>query len=168
MFLKVSPMKGILRFERKGKLSPRFIRPFEILERIGLVAYKLALPLSLLSVHDVFHVSMLRKYVTDPMHVIDYKLLEIEKDLSYQEKPIKILVREVKALRNKNIDFVKILWRNHHTKEATWEREKEIKEKYPGKTEKIRERERGIRRVSGEESDESPARNPTDAGMALR
>ena len=154
-------MKGILRFERKGKLSPRFIRPFEILERIGLVAYKLALPLSLLSVHDVFHVSMLRKYVTDPMHVIDYKLLEIEKDLSYQEKPIKILVREVKALRNKNIGFVKILWQNHHTKEATWEREEEIKEKYPGKTEKIRERER-------EESDECPARNPTDAGMALR
>ena len=71
VFLKAAPMKGILRFGRKGKLSPRFIGPFEILERVGPVAYKLALPPSLSSVHDVFHVSMLRKYIPDPTHVID-------------------------------------------------------------------------------------------------
>ena len=130
VFLNVAPMKDILRFRRKGKLSPRFIGPFEILERVGSIAYKLALPPSLSSVHDVFHVSMLRKYIVDPTHVIDYKRLEIEEDLSYQEKPIRILAQEVKALRNRNIGFVKVLWRNHQIKEATWERE-EIKEKYP-------------------------------------
>ena len=125
VFLKVAPMKGILRFRRKRKLSPRFIGPFKILERVGSVAYKLALPPSLSSVHDVFHVSMLRKYIADPTHVIDYKPLEIEENLSYQEKPIKILAREVKALRNRNIGFVQVLWRNHQIEEATWEREEE-------------------------------------------
>ena len=131
VFLKVAPMKGILRFRRKGKLSPRCIRPFEILERVGSVGHKLALPPSLSSVHDVFHVSMLRKYIVDPTHVIDYKPLEIEENLSYQEKPTKILAREVKALRNRNIGFVKVLWRNYQIEETTWEREEEIKEKYP-------------------------------------
>ena len=131
MFLKVAPMKDILRFGRKGKLSPRFIRPFEILERVGSVAYRLALPPSLSSVHDVFHVSMLRKYIADPTHVIDYKPLKIEENLSYQEKPIKILARGVKALRNRSIGFVKVLWRNHQVEEATWKREEEIKKKYP-------------------------------------
>ena len=131
VFLKVAPMKGILRFGRKGKLSPRFIGPFKILERVGSIAYKLALPPSLSSVHDVFHVSILRKYIADPTHVIDYKPLEIEEDLSYQGKPIRILAREVKALRNRNIGFVKVLWCNHQTEEATWDQEEEIKEKYP-------------------------------------
>ena len=82
MFLKVAPMKGILRFGRKGKRT-QFIGPFEILERVGLVAYKLALPPSLSSIHDVFHVSMLRKYIADPTNVIDYKPLQIEENLSY-------------------------------------------------------------------------------------
>ena len=107
VFLKVAPMKGVLRFGCKGKQSSRFIGPFKILERIGSVAYKLALPPSLSSVHSIFHVSMLRKYILDPTHVIDYKPLEIEENLSYQEKPIKILAREVKALCNRNIGFVK-------------------------------------------------------------
>ncbi|KAL0549679.1 hypothetical protein IC582_014166 [Cucumis melo] len=80
VFLKVAPMKGVLRFERRGKLSPRFVGPFEILERIGPVAYRLALPPSLSTVHDVFHVSMLRKYVPDPSHVVDYEPLEIDEN----------------------------------------------------------------------------------------
>ena len=116
MFLKVAPMKGILRYRRKGKLSPRFIGPFKILERIGSVAYKLALPPSLSSVHNVFHVPMLRKYIVDLTHVIDCKPLEIEENLSYQEKPIKILAREVKVLRNRNIGFIKVLWRNYKSR----------------------------------------------------
>ena len=107
--------------------DPRFIGPFKILERIGLIAYKLALPPSLSSVHDLFYVSMLRKYIMDPMHVINYKPLEIEEDLSYEEKPIKILVWEVKTLCDKNVGFVKVLWRNHQTEEVTWEQEEEIK-----------------------------------------
>ncbi|KAL0536214.1 hypothetical protein IC582_025155 [Cucumis melo] len=93
VFLKVTPMRGVLRFERRGKLSPRFVGPFEILERIGPVAYRLALPPSLSTVHDVFHVSMLRKYVSDPSHVVDYEPLEIDENLSYAEQPVEVLAR---------------------------------------------------------------------------
>ncbi|KAA0051425.1 pol protein [Cucumis melo var. makuwa] len=94
VFLKVAPMKGVLRFERRGKLSPHFVGPFEILERIGPVAYRLALPPSLSAVHDVFHVFMLRKYVPDPSHVVDYEPLEIDKNLSYTEQPVEVLAKE--------------------------------------------------------------------------
>ncbi|KAL0539787.1 hypothetical protein IC582_024005 [Cucumis melo] len=131
VFLKVAPMKGVLRFERRGKLSPRFVGPFEILERIGPVAYRLALPPSLSTVHDVFHVSMLRKYVPDPSYVVDYEPLEIDKNLSYGEQPVEVLAREVKTLRNKEIPLVKVLWRNHRVEEATWEREDDMRSRYP-------------------------------------
>ncbi|KAL4021331.1 hypothetical protein IC575_020125 [Cucumis melo] len=131
VFLKVAPMKGVLRFERRGKLSPRFVGPFEILERIGPVAYRLALPPSLSTVHNVFHVSMLRKYVPDPSHVVDYEPLEIDENLSYVEQPVEVLAREVKTLRNKEIPLVKVLWRNHRVEEATWEREDDMRSRYP-------------------------------------
>ncbi|KAL0550083.1 hypothetical protein IC582_014581 [Cucumis melo] len=131
VFLKVAPMKGVLRFERRGKLSPRFVGPFEILERIGPVAYRLALPPSLSTVHDVFHVSMLRKYAPDPSHVVDYEPLEIDENLSYVEQPVEVLAREVKTLRNKEIPLVKVLWRNHRVEEATWEREDDMRSRYP-------------------------------------
>ncbi|KAL0543811.1 hypothetical protein IC582_018916 [Cucumis melo] len=131
VFLKVAPMRGVLRFERRGKLSPRFVGPFEILERIGPVAYRLALPPSLSTVHDVFHVSMLRKYVPDPSHVVDYEPLEIDENLSYTEQPVEVLAREVKTLRNKEIPLVKVLWRNHRVEEATWEREDDMRFRYP-------------------------------------
>ncbi|KAL0554090.1 hypothetical protein IC582_008001 [Cucumis melo] len=131
VFLKVAPMRGVLRFEKRGKLSPRFVGPFEILERIGPVAYRLALPPSLTTAHDVFHVSMLRKYVPDPSHVVDYEPLEIDENLSYTEQPVEILAREVKTLRNKEIPLVKVLWRNHRVEEATWEREDDMRSRYP-------------------------------------
>ncbi|KAA0051522.1 ty3-gypsy retrotransposon protein [Cucumis melo var. makuwa] len=131
VFLKVAPMRGVLRFERRGKLSPHFVGPFEVLERIGPVAYRLALPPSLSTVHDVFHVSMLRKYVPDPSHVVDYEPLEIDENLSYTEQPVGVLAREVKVLRNREIPFVKILWRNHRVEEATWEREDDMRSRYP-------------------------------------
>ncbi|XP_060973968.1 uncharacterized protein LOC133039157 [Cannabis sativa] len=99
VFLRVSPMKGIKRFGKKGKLSPRFIGPFEILEKIGQVAYRLALPPSLSAVHNVFHVSMLRKYVSDPMHILSYEMLELQPDLSYDEQPVQILDRKEKCLQ---------------------------------------------------------------------
>ncbi|TYK22181.1 ty3-gypsy retrotransposon protein [Cucumis melo var. makuwa] len=101
VFLKVALVKGVLRFEKKRKLSPRFVEPFEILERIGPIAYRLALPPSLSAVHDVFHVSMLRKYVADPTHVVDFEPLQIYEDLSYEEQPVEILAREVKMLRSR-------------------------------------------------------------------
>ncbi|TYK29815.1 putative Retrotransposon protein, Ty3-gypsy subclass [Cucumis melo var. makuwa] len=131
VFLKVAPMKGVLRFEKKGKLSPRFVGPFEILERIGPVAYRLALPPSLSVVHDVFHVSMLRKYVADPTHVVDFEPLQIYEDLSYEEQPVEILAREVNMLRSQGISLVKVLWRNHGVEEATWEREEDMRAQYP-------------------------------------
>ncbi|KAL4038665.1 hypothetical protein IC575_002288 [Cucumis melo] len=131
VFLKVAPMRGVLRFEKRGKLSPRFVGPFEILERIGPVAYRLALPPSLSTVHDVFHVSMLRKYVPDPSHVVDYEPLEIDENLSYTEQPVEVLAREVKMLRNREIPLVKVLWRNHRIEEATWEREDDMRSRYP-------------------------------------
>ncbi|XP_060973870.1 uncharacterized protein LOC133039087 [Cannabis sativa] len=102
-------MKGIRRFGKKGKLSPRFIGPFEILEKVGQVAYRLALPPSLSAVHNVFHVSMLRKYVSDAMHVMSYEMLELQPDLSYDEQPVQILDRKEKVLRTKTISLVKVL-----------------------------------------------------------
>ncbi|KAA0043118.1 ty3-gypsy retrotransposon protein [Cucumis melo var. makuwa] len=104
VFLKVAPMRGVLRFEKRGKLSPRFVGPFEILEWIGPVAYRLALPPSLSTVNDVFHVSMLRKYVPDPSHVVDCEPLEIDENLSYTEQPVEVLAREVDLLSVDSIE----------------------------------------------------------------
>jgi hypothetical protein len=106
VFLKISPSKGIMRFGIKGKLSPRYIGPFEILERIGMVAYRLALPPTFYGVHDVFHVSMLKKYVYDPSHIIEYEHIEVQPDATMVEKPIKILDRKDQVLRNKVIPMI--------------------------------------------------------------
>ena len=113
MFLKVAPIKVVMRFEKKGKLSPIYIGPFEIMERIGKVAYRLALPSEMSSVHNVFHVSMLRKYVSDPSHVLENKLIKVREYLTYEEKPVQILDRKHKMLRNKVILLLKVLWHNH-------------------------------------------------------
>ncbi|XP_056694933.1 uncharacterized protein [Spinacia oleracea] len=131
VFLKISPTKGVMRFGQTGKLSPRYIGPYEILERVSEVAYRLALPTDLEKVHNVFHVSMLRKYVPDPSHVISHEPLALRNDLTYEEKPIEILDRREKRLRNKVIPMVKVLWANHLTSEATWEVEDQFKSKYP-------------------------------------
>ena len=131
VFLKVAPMKGVMRFGKKGKLSPRFIGPFQILDKVGDRAYRLALPPSLLGVHNVFHVSMLRKYLEDPSHVLSYESLELTPGMTYEEVPVRVLEREVKQLRKREIALVKILWRNQKFEEATWETEAEMKDKYP-------------------------------------
>ncbi|KAA0032717.1 hypothetical protein E6C27_scaffold853G00560 [Cucumis melo var. makuwa] len=110
VFLKVAPMKGVLRFEKKGKLSPRFVGPFEILKRIGPEAYRLALPPLFSAVHDTFHVSMLRRYVAIPTHVVDFEPVQMNENLSYEEQPVEILAREIKLLRNRGISLVKVLW----------------------------------------------------------
>ena len=96
VFLKVSPWRKILQFGKKGKLSPRFIGPYEILERIGLVSYRLALPPELAKLHDVFHVSMLRRYRSDESHILPVQEIQVQADLSYDEEPKAILAREVK------------------------------------------------------------------------
>ncbi|KAM1211763.1 hypothetical protein ACFX2I_003496 [Malus domestica] len=131
VFLKLSPWRGVVRFGKRGKLSPRYIGPYEITERIGEVAYILELPLELSKVHNVFHVSMLRHYVSDPSHVIPLQPLEINPDLTYDEEPVTILDWKDKVLRNKTVSLVKVLWRNHLVEEATWETEDRMREMYP-------------------------------------
>ena len=131
MFLKISPFKGIIRFRKWGKLNPRYIGPYEILERVGKAAYRLALPPNLAAVHNVFHVSMLKKYVPDKSHVLEQEPIEIHEDLSLQEKPVQILDFKVKTLRNKEIPLVKVLWRNQSVEEATWERESNMRASCP-------------------------------------
>ena len=91
VFLKVMPNKGVVRFDKRGKLSPRYIGPFEVLERVGTVAYRLALPLNLSSVHAVFHVSKLRKYTPDPTHVVDRGELVVDTDGTFDEGPVRIM-----------------------------------------------------------------------------
>ena len=112
-------MKGILRFGLKGKLSPRFIGPFEILERVGQVAYRLALPPDLSSVHPVFHVSMLRKYVHDPSHIIQLQSVQLDENLSYTEQPVDIMDKRVKCLHSKDVVSVKVAWRGPVGEEMT-------------------------------------------------
>ena len=98
VFLKVSLLKGVMRFGKKGKLSPRYIGPFEILRRCGIVAYELALPLELTAVHPVFHVSMLRKYLPDDSHVLQLPAIKVDPRMTYVEKPIAVLDRQVRKL----------------------------------------------------------------------
>ena len=90
-----------MRFGRKGKLSPRFIELYEVIEKVGPVAYRLALPPELEKIHNIFHVSMLRRYKLDPSHVVYLEIIELSSDLTYEEKPVEILAEEVKELRNK-------------------------------------------------------------------
>ncbi|KAJ8771715.1 hypothetical protein K2173_026892 [Erythroxylum novogranatense] len=120
-----------MRFGKKGKLSPRYVGPYEILERIGSLAYRLALPPELSQIHDVFHVSMLRRYRSDPSHIIQTSEIQLRDDLSYEELPVEILDTKEKVLRNKTVQLVKVLWRNHSVEEATWEPLEAMQEKYP-------------------------------------
>ena len=131
MFIKVTPMKGVMRFGKKDKRSLRYVGPYMVIERIGNVAYKLDLPQEMTSIHNVFHVSILKKYVSDPSHIIQPQSIQIQEDMSYEEKPIEILDRKTKSLRNKEISLVKVLWRNHKMEEATWEREDAMRTNYP-------------------------------------
>jgi len=131
VFLRVSAAKGLIRFGKKGKLSPRYIGPFEILERIRAVSYKISLPHELSSVNNVFHVSMINKYVPDPAHILSHEPLQVREDLSYIEHPREILDHKDQILRTNVIPLVKVLWHNHSIEEATLEQEDEIKERYP-------------------------------------
>ncbi|XP_070010923.1 uncharacterized protein [Nicotiana sylvestris] len=128
VMLKVSPMKGVMRFGKKGKLSLRFIEPFEVLRRIGEVAYELALPSSLSSVHPVFHVSMLQMYIEDPSHVLNFSTFQLDDNLTYDMEPVAILGRRVRKLRSKDIASVKVQWRGRPIEEAT---EREMRSRYP-------------------------------------
>ena len=131
VFLKVIPKKGVVRFGKRGKLSPRFIGPFEIQERMGTVLYRLALPPSMLGVHVVFHVSMLRRYTPDPAHVVDWGEIEIDTDGTFEEGPVCIVDSRDRVLRRKTMRLVRVLWRHCGVEESTWEREDTMRATYP-------------------------------------
>ena len=109
VFLKLSPRKGVVRFGKRGKLNPRYIGPFEIVDGIGQVAYRLDLPEEFSRVHNVFHISMLCKYIPDSSHVLETPEIELRDDLSYEEQPVQILGREEKEICNKTVSLVKVL-----------------------------------------------------------
>ncbi|KAL4339694.1 hypothetical protein GQ457_08G026290 [Hibiscus cannabinus] len=119
VFLKISPWRKVLRFGRKGKLSPRFIRPYQNIRQIGPVTYHLELPLELSLIHDVFHVSVLRRYRGDPSRVISTDEVEIRPDLCFEEEPVDVITQEKKVLMRKTIKMVKVLWPNRGHGEAT-------------------------------------------------
>ncbi|XP_070042954.1 uncharacterized protein [Nicotiana tomentosiformis] len=127
----VSPMKGIMRFGKKGKLSPRYIGPYKNIRRVGQVAYEFDLPSNLESVHPGFHVSMLRKCIGDPSRVVPIDDVQVTKQLSYEGAPIAILDKQVRRLRTKDVSLVKVLWRNNTVEEMTWEAEEDMKSRYP-------------------------------------
>ena len=131
VFLKISPWKGVLRFGRRGKLRPKYIGPYEIIARVGPVAYKLKLPLELSRIHDTFHVSMLRKYIPDPSHVLREQPVQLKENLTYEEILVQIVDRQEQVLRSKVIHLVKVLWKNHEMEAATWEPEVQMRRLYP-------------------------------------
>ena len=131
VFLKVMPKRGVVRFGKREKLSPRFIGPFEILERVGVVAYRLDLPSSMSGVHEVFHVSMLQKYTPNPAHVVDWGEIELDNDGTFEEGPVCILDSRDQVLRRNTVRLVRVQCRHYEVEESTWEREDMMWATYP-------------------------------------
>ncbi|WMV14743.1 hypothetical protein MTR67_008128 [Solanum verrucosum] len=124
-------MKEVMRFGKKGKLSLRYISPFEVLKCVRPIAYRLALPPNLSGVHPVFHVSMLKRYHGDRDYIIKWDSIVLDKNLQYEEELIVILDRDVRKLRTKDIKSVKVQWKHHPVKEATWKTKRDMRDKYP-------------------------------------
>jgi hypothetical protein len=123
----VSPIRGFRRFKVKGKLAPRFIGPFKVLEKQGEVAYQLELPPQLADVHDVFHVSQLKKCLRVPEEQMPLEEVEVGEDLTYMEGTVRILETSERVTRNRKVHMCKVQWRHHSEEEATWERESDLK-----------------------------------------
>ncbi|WVZ69530.1 hypothetical protein U9M48_018303 [Paspalum notatum var. saurae] len=132
VYLKVSPMRGIWRFNMKGKLAPRYIGPFKIVERKDEMAYKLELPSNLSGIHNVFHVSQLKKCLRVLEEQAPLEGLDVQEDLTYTEHPVKILETSERVTRNRRVKMCRVQWKHHTEDEATWEREEELRATYPG------------------------------------
>ncbi|WVZ62768.1 hypothetical protein U9M48_012473, partial [Paspalum notatum var. saurae] len=132
VYLRVSQMKGVHRFGVKGKLAPRYVGPFKIFEKCGPVAYRLELPPRLAAVHDIFHVSQLKKCLRVPEEEIDTSQVQIEPDLTYEATPVKVLDQKQRSTRRSTVTMYKVQWSEHTEEEATWETEEYLRTKYPG------------------------------------
>ncbi|GKE62237.1 putative reverse transcriptase domain-containing protein [Tanacetum coccineum] len=131
VMLKVSPWKGVIRFGKRGKLNPRYIGPFKIIDKVGTVAYRLELPEQLSRVHSMFHVSNLKKCMVDEPLAIPLDEIQIDDKLYFIEEPVEIMDREVKRLKQSRILIVKVRWNSRRGPEFTWEREDQMQKKYP-------------------------------------
>ncbi|GKD00764.1 hypothetical protein Tco_1171038 [Tanacetum coccineum] len=129
--LRVLPWKGVVRFRKKGKLAPRYVGPFEILERIGLVAYRLRLLEELSSVHDTFHVSNLKKCLADANLHVPLDEIKVDKTLCFVEEPVEIMDREIRKFKCRKVVLVKVRWNSKRGPEFTWEHEDQMRIKYP-------------------------------------
>jgi hypothetical protein len=125
------PRRSVGKYKQKKKLQPRYIGPFPIVQRIGKVAYWLALPLELHGIHDVFHVSQLWQYIADPSHVVNNDSIKLTTNLNYDERPLQILEFGENELSQKTIPLVKVLWNHCPVEDATWETELEMRQLYP-------------------------------------
>ncbi|GKB78178.1 hypothetical protein Tco_0945073 [Tanacetum coccineum] len=131
VMLKVSPWKGVVRFGKQGKLNPRYVGPFKVLEKVGSVDYKLELPQELNRVHNTFHVSNLKKCYSDEPLAVPLEGLHIDDKLRFVEEPVEITDREVKRLKQSRIPIIKVRWNSRRGLEFTWEREDKFQKKYP-------------------------------------
>ncbi|GJX06873.1 putative reverse transcriptase domain-containing protein [Tanacetum coccineum] len=131
VMLKVSPWKGVIRFGKRGKLSPRYVGPFKIIDRVGPVAYKLELPDELHGIHNTFHVSNLKKCLADENLIITLEEIQLDDKLHFIEEPVEIMDREVKQLKQSRIPIVQVRWNSWQGPEFTWEREYDFRSKYP-------------------------------------
>ena len=130
VLLKVMPKIGVVKFGKRGKLSPRFIEPFEILERVGTIAYLLDLSPRMSDVHEVFHVSMLQRYTPDPTYVVDWGEIEVDTDETFEEGPVCIMDNRDQVLQRKTVRLVRVLWQHRGVDESTWEREDTMRATY--------------------------------------
>nr|GEX97407.1 putative reverse transcriptase domain-containing protein [Tanacetum cinerariifolium] len=131
VMLKVSPWKGVVCFSKLGKFNPRYIGLFKVLSKVGNVAYRLELPQQLSQVHNTFHVSNLKKCLSDESLVIPLDELRIDDKLHFMKEPVEVMDREIKQLKRSHIPIIKVRWNSKRGSEFTWEREDQFKQKYP-------------------------------------